>query len=436
MPTIDDLIDLTITVTDKAPSKPNFGTPLIAAYHTAWVDRVREYTDADELLDDGFSESSAVYKLAVLIKSQSPCPRTFKVGRLSSAHTQTIHLIPTITTEGYQYVGEINGTAITYTVPAAATVLSIVEAMEPSVEAVTGVSSSEDDTKIIVTPTTPGDLNTFSFDRGMHILDATAEAGSIATDLAAIAEEDNEWYGLLLDCNSSAIVTAAAGWVETQRKILIAQSADWDIVDAGETNDLASDLVALALTRTAGIWHRSIGRQVDGLAAGWLGLALAFDPGTITWAFKTIAGAEVDELRAGERSALATKKWTHYERTNGVNITFEGRTPSGRFIDVTHFVDWLHAEIQADVYSLLVNNPKVPYTTTGIGMVKNAVLGALIKGQQRGGLADDTQPTVTAPEVTETDAADRANRILRDVEFTARLSGALHSIVITGTVSV
>src|SRR5689334_2037846 len=128
MPSIDDVIDIAVTVTDKAPSKPNFGTPLLAGYHTAWLDLVREYSEADEMLDDGFDDDDALYKMAVALKSQSPCPKTFKVGRLATAFTQTIHIIPTITTEGYVYAWEINGTAVTYTVPAAATVQSIVEA--------------------------------------------------------------------------------------------------------------------------------------------------------------------------------------------------------------------------------------------------------------------------------------------------------------------
>ncbi|TAL42929.1 MAG: DUF3383 family protein, partial [Salinibacterium sp.] len=159
-------------------------------------------------------------------------------------------------------------------------------------------------------------------------------------------------------------------------------------------------------------------------------------PGTITWAFKPIATVAVDDLRATELTALAAKNWSYYARVNGANITVEGRTSSGRFADVTHFIDWLHAEIQADVYTLLINNPKVPYTTTGIELVKNTIAGALRKGQARGGLADDTVPTVTVPKITDTDASDRANRILRDVKFTARLAGALHHIVIRGTVSV
>lgn len=434
MPTIDDLIDLQITVKDKAPSKPNFGTPLILCYHTHWVDRVREYSEADELLDDGFTESDFAYKAAVALKSQSPSPKTFKIGRRANAPTQTVTLEMLSAVQTDVVEGEINDTPISYAIPGSATLTSVATAVELLVEAVTGISSSAA-VAVITATSAPGAYSSYYFGRNVKIKDTTADPG-VTADLNAVKDEDNAWYGLVVDGNSEAVITAVATWTEANKKVFVPLSSDWDLVDIAQTTDIGSDLVALAFTRTAGIYHRGLGRAEDMLDSAWEGACLSFDPGTITWAFKSLAGVSVDELKAGERSALAAKNWSHYERTNGSNITFEGRTPSGRFIDVTHFVDWLHAEIQADVYSLLINNPKVPYTTTGIEAVKNAILGALKKGQQRGGLADDTDPTVTAPAITETDAADRANRVLRDVTFTARLSGALHSIKITGTVSV
>jgi hypothetical protein len=436
MSDLDDIIDLTITVTDKAPEKPGFGIPMIVDYHTAWSDRVREYGRASELLDDGFTTASPVYQAAVAIKSQSPSPRTFKVGRLANQYTQTIHLIPTITTVGHVYAFSINGTPITYTVTSGNDIQAIVEALEPLVEAVTDVESTEDNAKVIAV-STAGLTLPYTMQRGINVLDVTANSGGggIEADLAAIADEDNDWYGLITIPTSDAIVKAAAAWTEANSKLYIPQSADWDIIDAGESGDLASDLVALAYTRTAGIWHRHIGGS-ERADAAWLATQLTPDPGSYTAAFKTLAGVSVDDLRAGERTALTNKRWTRYARQGGINITFEGRTPSGRFVDVTRFVDWLYAEIQVDVYSLLVNNPKVPYTDAGIAAIKGAIAGSLKKGQEVGGLADFPAPVVTAPTVAETDTVDRANRILRNVEFTARLAGALHGIVINGTVSV
>jgi hypothetical protein len=433
---LPQIIDLQITVSDKAPSQPNFGTPLIAAYHTAWLPRVKEYTDADELLTDGFTTDSPVYKAAVAVKSQTPSPATFKVGRLANPYVQTVQLIVESAVEGTVLSGEINGTAITYTVLAGATLTTVATALELLVEAVTGIAStSAVDTVTAVSGS--GLISSFYFERGVKILDATTDPG-LAADLAAIKAEDDDWYGLLLACNSGANILAAATWAEAAKKIFIAQSSDWDVVDAAQTNDVASDLLALNFTRTAGIYHRGIGRTNDWTAAAWMGACLAADPGSITWAFKTLAGTSVDVLRAGEESSLAAKNWSYYQTLGGLSVTFEGRTGSDRFIDVTHFVDWLYATIQLDAWLLIANAPKIQYAAAGLSAIKGSVENSLAKGKKNPnpGLDPDFQSIVIVPGVAEQATADRANRIVRGIEFDDRLSGALHGLILRGRLSV
>ena len=48
----------------------------------------------------------------------------------------------------------------------------------------------------------------------------------------------------------------------------------------------------------------------------------------------------------------------------------------------------------------------------------------------------EAAPTVTVPLVANTNSSDRAARVLNQLVFTARLSGALHSLKISGTLSV
>lgn len=437
MPTLEDVVDSQVTVSDKAPSRPNFGMPLLAGYHTAWLDRVREYVDADDMLDDGFTTASPLYKMAVALKSQSPCPAKFKVGRLANAYTQTVTLTMESAVEGSKVVGEVNGEAISYTVPAAQTTTQVATAVELLVEAVTGISSTSA-LAVITAVSAAGALGTYYFERGVKIKDITADPG-IAADLAAIEDADPSWYALLIDCNAEAIITAAATWTEAKKKIFITQSSDWDVVDPSSTTDIASDLKALAFARTAGAYHRGIGRTNDWFAAGWVGVCLASDPGSITWAFKTIAGVAVDVLKPGERTALTTKNWTQYESVNDLNITFEGKTPSGRFIDVTHGVDWLESEIELDQFTLLYNanqGSKLPFEQIGMDACTGKLEQTLQKGIKRTVLANEPAPTVTAPKLADTDVADRTARRFRTMEWDGRLSGALHGVRVRGRVSV
>lgn len=433
---IDDIVDLQIIVTDKAPSLPNFGTPLLLGYHTAWVsDLVREYESQDDMLDDGFTVNDALYKAATVVKSQVPSPKTFKIGRRVTALTQVIEITPTITTQGFIYSGTINGAAFTYTVLAGATVASICTALTALLNPLAGYAVTDGTTKITATTDTAGTVLDFDLGKGMNILDATVDT-TTDDELAAIRAEDDEWYGLVVvDSSSKATSLLVGAFIEAHPTLAIIQTADDVAIDPAQTTDVLSSLKALTYNRTGGIYHRKIG-GTEWLAAGFEAVQLALDPGSYTPAFKSISGVSVDKLSASAKSALALKNATRYIEQGGLNITFEGKAASGRYLDITRFVDWLQATIQTDVFAVLVNNPKVPFTKSGLSAIGLAISGALKKGVIAGGLADDTPFTVNVPSLNDTTSSDRANRIARNFTFTARLAGAIHKTVIRGTLSV
>lgn len=439
MSDLDDIIDVgDVSITDRSPTSSNFGTPLLVGYHTAWVDRTREYSEADDMLVDGFTTSSPLYKMAVALKSQNPAPKTFKIGRLALPYTQVVNLVPQSLAQGVIYNWDVAGTDLTYTVLSAATLKIVVEAMQPLIDALATVVATEDDTKVVCTGSAPGVLNSFSWDRLFKVQDVTPDPG-IATDLAAIQLADPNWYGFIIDCNSKPIVLQAALWAESAKKIFVPMTGDADVLDGSETTvNMFNALKALSYVRSPPIWHRFIA-GTEWINAAWLATILAPDPGASTAAFKTLAGITADDLRTSELSAIEAKNGTWYRTKHGLAITFEGKTPGGRFIDVTRFVDWQLDTIQTDVFGVLYNQSqarKVPYDAAGISMVKGAVEGALLKGQKAGGIATNPAVVVTAPDIADTTTADRAARILRSIAFSFRLAGALHRVVVKGTISV
>jgi hypothetical protein len=427
----DDIIDLQIAVSDKAPELPNFGMPMLVDYHTAWLDYSREYAKADDMLDDGFTTSSPLYARAQALKSQSPAPPTFKIGRLATAYTQTVRLFPKVATTGFVYNFTINGTPITYTVPGSSTIATVCTALELLVEAVTGIESSATATYVEAV-STAGSFFEYVTARGLDVLDMTVDAG-FAADIALIVDEDDDWYGLVPPPLDTYVASAAA-WTEARVKTCFAQLSGYDVLDTGSTTDTGSDLVTQAYTRTAPIWHRDIGGS-EYAADAFAAVVLGRDPGAATPAFKPLAGIGVDDLRAGDKTALKNKNVTRYARQGGANITFEGKTPSGRYIDVTRNVDFIDAQVRANIFAVFLNNPVVPYTDQGISLIKGAIDSALQTCVQMGILAANST-TVTVPKVAATAAADRAQRILRNIEFTGRLAGAIHRVVVRGTVSV
>jgi len=441
MSDIDDIVGVNIVVQDTVPDAPSFDTALLCGYHTAWVDDlVRPYSAAADMLTDGFLVTDDLYNMMVAFKSQPNAPQTVKIGRLTHVYTQVIELTPTSAVQGFVYKGgSVGGLSWTYTVPGSATIATVCTAIASLITALsagtTAVGASG--TKIVCTTTTPGKLVSFVPGRGIKLLDVTADAG-LAADLAAIAAEDNAWYGLAIAPSSRVYVKAGAAYAEANTKAFIGKTADWDSADASvTTGDLGSELLTLSYSRTAVMWHGYVA-GTEWIDAAWLSSTLSFQPGNATTAFKTLAGITADKLSASQIAGLKAKRISRYMSQGGLAITYEGRTPSKRFIDVTRFVDWLRSDMQLAVFTALYQNPKVPYEQVGETQIEGAMFDSLKRGQRapNNGLAKDTDPTVSILPVAQQSTADRADRILRSCEFTARLSGALHGVKISGTLSV
>ena len=440
---LEDIISVSITAQTTTVSRLGFGTPLIARFHNVIPSVVREYKTLGALTDDGWPATDPAVLIATKILSQNPKPAKFKIGKRASAFTQVVTFEVINVVEGYVYnfdiVVGVTTTTINYVVLAAATPTTVAVALDALINAVVGVSSTPAVGVITITTDTAGDLVDYvgvsDEPDNFQFKDITADPG-IAADLTAIETADADgWYALLLDSNSEAEILAAAAFVEARKKIFICNTSDTDVVDNVVTNDVMSDLQSFSYARTAIIYSQA--RLLNWSGAAWSGNRLPSDPGSSTWAFKTLASVQVDgNLTGGQVSVVESKGGNVYRAIAGVNVTTFGITASGEYIDVTRFIDWLDARIKERIFGVLINNPKVPYTDSGVDLMRAQVLAQLNQGITAGGLAADPAPVVTAPLVKDIDPADKAARVLPDMFFTATLAGAIHQLVITGVLSV
>lgn len=268
---------------------------------------------------------------------------------------------------------------------------------------------------------------------GLSLQDMTADPG-IATDWAAIIAEDADFYGVGLDSESEAQINALAALVELKRMIFVASNFDTQNTAAGTTTDVASDLQDNAYDRTALI-QSNYNSQYSGVR--WMGKMLPKDPGSATWAYKTLTGVTVSPLTTAQISALDGKSANHYTSVGGVNITREGYAASGEYIDITRGVDWFKVRLQERFYTLLVNADKISYADAG-PLAYAEIKAQLEEGQKRGVIAPDTEDTpwvISIPTVGSISAANKASRIFPDIEFSAYLAGAVHTWQIQGTLS-
>ena len=260
--------------------------------------------------------------------------------------------------------------------------------------------------------------------------DATIDAA-----LNAIANENNDWYGVVVDQAMVANFADVASWVETAKKFAIFWITDVNAYDASKATDLASVLKLANRNRSAVVWHATPTGGADYPDAAWMGEGFPYEPGTSTWAYKTLNGVTPDTLLASQETALNGKNCNYYTTVGGVSITQEGKVASGEYIDIIIGTDWIEARLREAVYSALVNNRKIPYDDTGIAMIEGLVKGVLNEAASKGILQADSI-AVTVPKYADIPQADKLARKLPDVKFSALYQGAIHSVTINGTISV
>ena len=116
-----------------------------------------------------------------------------------------------------------------------------------------------------------------------------------------------------------------------------------------------------------------------------------------------------------------------------MDVTFNGTMASGEWIDVIRGLDWLEDDMTKEVFGILAGSSKIQFTDAGVSVIKSGVRASLKRAEARGIITDDW--TVSAPLVADVSTADKSARNLPDVKFTATLAGAVHTVAITGVVS-
>lgn len=440
---LSDHVQITITQQTVGVARPGFGIPLILSANAAWsTDKVRSYTSIAGVAGD-FAAGTPEYRAAAAMFAQTPYPQTIKIGKASASAPTMLYTVAIATVANstpYNITVTLPNNTVTnvsITSGGSATNDAIVSSLVTALNAVSGANYTAASTgtsgshTITITGNAAGNWFAVAGDPNYLTFACTHTQSGVATDLTNINNADSNWYCLITLYNSHDYVAAAAGWVESNGKIYIADNNDSAEVTAG--TGCLTNLNSNSYTRSAGIWHSNPGEMI---AAAWAGNCLPLDPGSETWKFKSLAGISADVLTATWRSNLVTNKINCYQTVAGVNITAEGTMAYGGFIDTKRFIDWLTSDISAGVYQVLINNTKVPYTDLGVTMIEAAIRKSLQTGINRGGIAQTPAPVVSAPLVANIDSTNRANRILPNVNFSATLAGAVHDVQITGVVSV
>ncbi len=435
------VVNVSITIQSSAISRTGFGTILLAAFHTNFLERVRSYdisTVLTDLVTDGFAVTDTAYLMAQAVSAQSPRPPTVKIGRLEETpNAQQIILTVDSASLLATYSVKINSTTFAHTEIGGQTPTALATALHDLINAGSEPVTSTDNLDGTLDLDADVAADRFSLeltnDTGVRLMsrdETTADPG-YATDFAAIVAEDDDWYGLDVEGDGGAIVEAVATWAESAGKLFVHAQGDTDIIEVG-TSDTASVLSAASRARTA-IYYSPFPHQYGG--AGAMGERFPDDPGSSTWAHKTISGFTATGITNTESTKARVADANTYELVGGVNIALFGTVASGEFIDVIRGTDWLEARITESVFGLKTSTKKIPFTNKGGAMIQAAIEAPLRLAVSRGVLAESPAPVTTVPDVSTVSAGDKAARDWPGITFTGRIAGAVHTSDIAGTVS-
>ncbi len=262
-----------------------------------------------------------------------------------------------------------------------------------------------------------------------------ARGDNLTAGLAAIAAEDNDWYGLALNSRVAADNTEAATWAETAQKLFVAQTSDADVLVAGDT-DIASTLKTASRLRTSVLWHHS---DVEWAALAWLADRLGADPDvqTTIWKFVTLSGITPSKIDDTKKGVGLGKGANLYLTFGGQGSTGNGTLADGHKIDELITADWLRVRIAQDLKQLLLDysnrRQKIPYTDKGFQILGQAARSRLNQGERVGHFEEGTS-AVQLPKKADIPQATQAIRHY-GFSLSTQPAGAIESTGITGYVS-
>ena len=439
-------VTVAITVTSAGAQRLGFGTPLLLSNTAAWGERTRTYTTLTGVSAD-FAATSPEYLAAQVMFSQNPSPSKIKIGRAANAATKVINWIPVTTTDGVVHTLYVKGEGVTATTcshtNSSDTVATIIDAMKILLDAVTGknYTTTDNTTSLDIDGSAAGDwfsieVGAANLQLGQSSVQETTTDPGVAADLVAIALEDDDWYGLVTWFNSAAYCLAATADMEARTKMYFPVLQDTDAISTAVTNGDYLDAIATATrARTAGWYHSDPSEFLD---CAIVGARLSKDPGDATWKFAELSGITPPLLTATHKVNLRARNANFVETCAGKNITVEGTTADGDFIDTQRSIDKIEDDVSKSVFSGLVAADKIPLTDGGIATIEGLIKGPLqdnvIGSDGKGILAASPAPTVSVPLKSELSAADIAARTVSGITFEATLAGAVHKVTISGVV--
>lgn len=391
---------------------------------------VKTYTLYDDVIDDGVK--GAALKAANAYFSQSPQPDTLVMADASDAFTTVAILL------------NDDDTGIADVDAAIATVVGD-EVLNATFDGTTwtgtaagSITADEND------PLKYQVAGRIVFVAGADISVgySVVKAESFTDVITDIRHQNDSWFMSFTTSRNPTLLTQIADWTEAQLNKMAVLIDDGGAVYSSDPKwPLGGITQYLFDKQFAGSF--AITTRVDSnyLDAALAGRCLTMQPGSETWALKTLSGVVADNFTETDYQTITAINGNTFEDYgSGVIVTYPGTCGDGEAIEVVRFCYWLSDYMQKNLATLTINQKKLFYAPSGIELVCKNMESSLKTGQDNGGIlegfTDGTDYvrgfTVTRPTMQQITAAQQIKGNL-SVPFEFYLNHAIKHVDGVGT---
>ena len=452
---IANIVTSAITNQSVRLTQAGFGLPAVPVRDAGLLTPVVWVTATSEMAVAplSFATTSPEYRLVQAIFSSAISVEKVALIRRNTAVSFSADLTVATATEGRVYSFELDGQSFSYTAGSGDAVADIAEGLLAAPNApddLTDLTITDNaDGSITITNATAGAYPTFKSttqptwltwkDNSAENVVGASSAG-LTADLTLANDYDPSWYALVLPTKSEVEFETASAWIEDSsngERLLFGGTNDSVIKTAAydasspSTGDYASVGKAATLGRSVLFWGDDDEQEAHGRFAGRF---LPTTVGSHAWQYKALIGATPADLTTSEREKLANKNVNYYASAKGANICQGAKVLGGEWIDVVRGIDFINARICENHLALQISVLKIPYNNAGIIMVVGN-LEATLQAAAAQGIIDAETIVITYKTVEEISALDRARRALPDVNWSAKVTGAVSETIISGTLS-
>ena len=263
------------------------------------------------------------------------------------------------------------------------------------------------------------------------------KAEALIAAIETLRQTDDDWYMLLTDQDGDDYVKALCAWAEGTEPTeaeLGAGEEDHRKFYFGQTDNLS---LAVKNRRCALIYTdtENLDEEAD---AAYLGNVGPFYPQSVTWKFKVPQGITMPAITSAQREALEEANVNFLTEEYKKQYVKNGVCCDGEFIDNQLGADYIASYMREELYAVLLENAKVPYTDAGFALVAGAVFATLNRATDLGIIARDPESdagvfSVVVPKRADATDEEARARQMPDITWEALLEGAVHRVKVVGT---